>query len=64
MKRQVSNPARAIEIGDRVYLRHPTKKLGMRYEGIAKRYLRIAGTWEDHEHWAITAEEWQRKNAG
>lgn len=34
------------------------RKLGLRYEGLAKRYLRIAGHWEDHEHWAITAEEW------
>ncbi|MCG3125145.1 MAG: hypothetical protein GIKADHBN_03677 [Phycisphaerales bacterium] len=34
------------------------KKLGFRFEGLAKRYLQIAGRWEDHEHWAITAEEW------
>ncbi|CAG0971821.1 [Ribosomal protein S5]-alanine N-acetyltransferase [Phycisphaerales bacterium] len=32
--------------------------IGLRLEGLAKRYLRIAGAWEDHEHWAITAEEW------
>lgn len=36
------------------------KKLGFRYEGTAKRYLSINHIWEDHEHWAITAEEWPR----
>ena len=35
------------------------KKVGMRYEGTAKRYLKIAGRWEDHEHWAVTVEEWR-----
>jgi len=35
------------------------KKLGFRYEGTAKRYLRIAGKWQDHEHWAMTVEEWR-----
>lgn len=34
------------------------KSLGFRYEGTAQRYLRIAGSWEDHERWAITVEEW------
>lgn len=34
------------------------RRLGFRYEGTALRYLRINGAWEDHEHWAITAEEW------
>lgn len=37
------------------------RKVGMRYEGTAKRYLRIAGVWEDHEHWAVTAEEWRER---
>ena len=36
------------------------KKLGFRYEGTAKRYLSINHRWEDHEHWAITREEWAR----
>ncbi len=35
------------------------KKLGLRYEGTSRRYLRIAGKWADHEHWAITVEEWK-----
>lgn len=34
------------------------KSLGFRHEGTAQRYLRIAGTWEDHERWALTTEEW------
>jgi ribosomal-protein-alanine N-acetyltransferase len=33
------------------------RKVGMRYEGRAKRYLKVAGKWEDHEHWAQTIEE-------
>ncbi len=35
------------------------KKQGFRYEGTAKRYLKIAGRWRDHEHWAVTREEWK-----
>lgn len=38
------------------------RAVGMRFEGLALGYLQIAGTWEDHEHWAITAEEWQARN--
>lgn len=34
------------------------EKAGMRREGLAERYLRIAGRWEDHLLYAITAEEW------
>ena len=36
------------------------RRLGFRPEGLARRYLRIAGRWQDHVHWAITAEEWRR----
>ena len=33
------------------------QKCGLRQEGLAKRYLNVNGVWEDHEIWAITAEE-------
>ena len=34
------------------------EKNGFRREGLAERYLRIAGRWEDHVIFAITSEEW------
>jgi ribosomal-protein-alanine N-acetyltransferase len=37
------------------------KRLGFRYEGTAKRLIKIAGRWRDHERWAILAEEWRGK---
>ncbi|NLA66117.1 MAG: GNAT family N-acetyltransferase [Leucobacter sp.] len=33
------------------------KKLGMRYEGRRDRYIHIAGSWCDHDCFAVTAEE-------
>ena len=43
----------------------PSRRLarasGMRYEGTAKRYLQIAGKWQDHQRWAITLEDWRRR---
>ena len=38
--------------------RRVVEKLGLRCEGLAERYLEIAGVWEDHLRFAITAEEW------
>jgi len=38
--------------------RRVVEKLGLRFEGIAERYLEIDGAWEDHAHYAITHEEW------
>lgn len=38
--------------------RRVVEKLEIRCEGVAERYLEIAGTWEDHLRFAITAEEW------
>jgi len=35
------------------------EKAGYRREGLAQRYLCIAGTWEDHVLLAMTAEEWR-----
>ncbi len=40
--------------------RRVVEKLGLREEGVAQRYLEIAGVWEDHVRFAITAEEWRR----
>jgi ribosomal-protein-alanine N-acetyltransferase len=36
-------------------------KVGGRREGLAERYLQIAGEWEDHVIFAITQEEWARE---
>ncbi len=33
------------------------EKIGLRREGLAQRYLRIAGRWQDHIIFALTAEE-------
>ncbi len=33
-------------------------KIGARNEGMSLRYLEIAGVWEDHVMYAVTAEEW------
>lgn len=38
--------------------RRVMEKLSIREEGVAVRYLEIAGTWEDHMRYAITEEEW------
>ena len=35
------------------------EKCGFRHEGTALRYLRINGVWEDHELYAMTAEDWR-----
>ncbi|WP_136604942.1 GNAT family N-acetyltransferase [Paenibacillus dokdonensis] len=35
------------------------EKSGFRSEGLAKRYLRINGVWEDHQLFAITREDWE-----
>ena len=43
--------------------RRVAEKLGLREEGIAKRYLEINGVWEDHVRYAITAEEWDDRGA-
>jgi ribosomal-protein-alanine N-acetyltransferase len=34
------------------------EKVGYRKEGLALRYLCIAGAWEDHVLYAVTGEEW------
>jgi len=35
------------------------EKLGMRFEGLAERYLLINGVWEDHQLYAVTVDEWK-----
>ena len=32
------------------------KSCGFRREGFSPKYLRIGGTWRDHERWAILAD--------
>jgi ribosomal-protein-alanine N-acetyltransferase len=34
------------------------EKAGLRFESVAPRYLQINGVWEDHNIYAMTAEEW------
>jgi len=41
--------------------RRVVEKLGLRLEGVAMRYLEIDGEWEDHNRYAVTAEEWHER---
>lgn len=43
--------------------RRVMEKLAFREEGVALRFLEIAGAWEDHVRYAITAEEWDERRA-
>lgn len=41
--------------------RRVAEKLGLRDEGVAKRFLQIRGVWEDHVRYAITSDEWDAR---
>ena len=41
--------------------RRVVEKLALRSEGVALRFLEINGCWEDHERFAMTAEEWAER---
>ena len=43
--------------------RRVMEKLDVREEGVALRFLEIAGTWEDHVRYGITVEEWGVRRA-
>jgi len=37
------------------------KRAGFSREGFSRRYLKVSGRWQDHERWAIIAEDWKSK---
>ena len=37
------------------------RRAGFVREGISRRYLKVCGRWQDHERWAILAEDWRRQ---
>lgn len=41
--------------------RRVAEKLELRDEGVAVKYLRINGVWEDHVRYAITTEDWEER---
>jgi ribosomal-protein-alanine N-acetyltransferase len=38
------------------------KRLGFRLEGLSPRYLKVGGQWQDHQRWALLADEWRSRS--
>lgn len=37
--------------------RRLAERVGMRFEGLSRRLVRVQGQWLDHERWAVTSED-------
>lgn len=38
-------------------------RLGFRFEGVARRLMKVGRDWRDHERWALTVEDWREHAA-
>ncbi len=51
-----------IQPGNRASLRL-ARRCGFVREGFSRRYLKVRGRWQDHERWAILAEDFSRRKS-